>query len=347
LPARISLSIQENMRETCDVAVIGGAFSGAATSLLLRREAPGLRVVVIERSKQFDRKVGEATTEVSGCFLTKRLALTHHLCHHHVVKNGLRFWFSQGPEDDLIAAASWEPLIRCVCRLIKWTARSSMSTCFPSRKKPARMFGVLRRWSLSRSPKPAPPRIMIRDAGGERELVTRWINDASGRASVLDRIVRETRGECCDLEDLNRRFSRSFRSWFEALYRDKYHYLGDKELMTAAFLMDLGLFFVGPVRSVIRFVEFPFEGSLDGAIVSGLMAFYNKRLARIARKRLVAGAYGLKNLDFRTLLRGFEPNRQVWKPIFRGLRIWLGAELRSFFLPAAASAPVGCPASAI
>jgi 2-polyprenyl-6-methoxyphenol hydroxylase-like FAD-dependent oxidoreductase len=100
LQARVSLFMQKKMRETCDVAVIGGAFSGAATSLLLRREAPGLRVVVIERSTQFDRKVGEATTEVSGCFLTKRLALTHHLCHHHVVENGLRFWFSRGSEDD-------------------------------------------------------------------------------------------------------------------------------------------------------------------------------------------------------------------------------------------------------
>ena len=88
------------MQEKFDVAVIGGAFSGAATALLLRREAPELSVAIIERSAHFDRKVGEATTEVSGCFLTKRLALTHHLCHHHVVKNGLRFWFSRGPEDE-------------------------------------------------------------------------------------------------------------------------------------------------------------------------------------------------------------------------------------------------------
>ena len=78
------------MQEKFDVAVIGGAFSGAATALRLRRDAPELSVAIIERSAHFDRKVGEATTEVSGCFLTKRLALTHHLCHHHVVKNGLR-----------------------------------------------------------------------------------------------------------------------------------------------------------------------------------------------------------------------------------------------------------------
>ena len=77
------------------------------------------------------------------------------------------------------------------------------------------------------------------------------------------------------------------------------------------------------------------------------MAFYNKRLAHIAQKRLAAGVYGSTNLDSRTLLKGFEPNRQVWKLILRGARIWLRAELRSLFLPAPSSAPVGYPASAV
>ena len=170
--------------------------------------------------------------------------------------------------------------------------------------------------------------------------------------AAVERIAQEARGEPRDLKDLNERFSRSFRAWFEALYKDKYHYLGDKELMTAAFLMDLGLFFFGPVRRVVRcpragFSEFPFEGPIDGVLVSRFMGFYNKRLARIAQKRLVAGVYGSGNLDSRTLLKGFEPNRQVWKLILRGVRIWLRVELQSLFLMAPASAPVRSPASAI
>jgi hypothetical protein len=47
------------------------------------------------------------------------------------------------------------------------------------------------------------------------------------------------------------------------------------------------------------------------------------------------------------LLKGFEPNRHIWKLILRGVRIWLRAELRSLFLPAPSSAPVGSPASAV
>jgi flavin-dependent dehydrogenase len=518
LPALLSLSMHEEMHESCDVAVIGGAFSGAATALLLRREAPQLRVVVVERSRRFDRKVGEATTEVSGCFLTKRLALTHHLCHHHVVKNGLRFWFSRGSEDDFdrcgelgafyqVRLPSYQVDREVLDEHVLTLAQEAGANV----RRPAKVVSM----ELSETGR---SRLTIRDAGGDRELLARWVIDASGRSSVLsrrlglwrslpehptnaisarfrnvkdwdgydllsrfrsyaracqvsrasatnhltgygwwcwiiplrggdysaglvydsrlyrppegdclgdrlkthllthpvgreifrdaeyiegdvkaysalpyyseriagpgwqivgdaasfldplysqgldycswtvcaavERIARETQGEPGDLNDLNERFSRSFRGWFEALYKDKYHYLGDKELMTAAFLMDLGLFFFGPVRSVIRcpragFIQFPFEGSIEGAVVSRFMGFYNKRLARIAQKRLLAGVYGLGNLDSRTSLKGFEPNRQVWKLILRGVHIWLRAELRSLFLLTPASAPVGSPASAL
>lgn len=82
------------LRERYDVVVLGGAFSGAATALLLRREAPELSVLVVEKSRQFDSKVGEATTEMSAMFLTRRLALWQHLEREHLPKEGLRFWFT-------------------------------------------------------------------------------------------------------------------------------------------------------------------------------------------------------------------------------------------------------------
>src|ERR1700761_6610995 len=76
-----------------DVAVVGGAMSGAATALMLKRERPELRVLVIEKSSAFGRRVGEATVEVSTYFLTKVLGLTAYLNEAHLVKQGMRFWF--------------------------------------------------------------------------------------------------------------------------------------------------------------------------------------------------------------------------------------------------------------
>jgi flavin-dependent dehydrogenase len=76
-----------------DVVVLGGAFSGAAAAVLLRRDLPDLSVLVVERQTAFDAKVGEATTEMSAMFLTRRLALWEHLEREHLPKEGLRYWF--------------------------------------------------------------------------------------------------------------------------------------------------------------------------------------------------------------------------------------------------------------
>ncbi|MDP9003590.1 MAG: tryptophan 7-halogenase, partial [Verrucomicrobiota bacterium] len=49
-----------------DVVIIGGALAGAATATLLVRQNPGIRVLIVEKSAQFSRRVGEATVEVSA-----------------------------------------------------------------------------------------------------------------------------------------------------------------------------------------------------------------------------------------------------------------------------------------
>src|SRR5947207_8993109 len=76
-----------------DVVIIGGALAGAATAILLLRERPGLRVLIVEKSAAFSRRVGEATVEVSGYFLSRVLGLTQHLNEAHLIKQGMRFWF--------------------------------------------------------------------------------------------------------------------------------------------------------------------------------------------------------------------------------------------------------------
>src|SRR4029453_17886027 len=81
-----------------DVAIIGGAFSGAATAKLIKRKTPNARVLIIEKNAEFDRKVGESTTEVSSCFMTRILGLANYLGHEQLAKQGLRMWFCNSPE---------------------------------------------------------------------------------------------------------------------------------------------------------------------------------------------------------------------------------------------------------
>src|ERR1700755_876456 len=77
-----------------DVVIAGGALAGAATAILLLREQPKLRILILEKSTAFGRRVGEATVEVSGYFLCRVLRLTQYLNEAHLVKQGMRFWFT-------------------------------------------------------------------------------------------------------------------------------------------------------------------------------------------------------------------------------------------------------------
>src|SRR4051812_14688672 len=87
--------------DSWDVVVVGGALAGAATAILLLREEPGLRLLIVEKSEVFGRRVGEATVEVSGYFLSRQLGLTQHLNECHLVKQGMRFWFFNSRSETL------------------------------------------------------------------------------------------------------------------------------------------------------------------------------------------------------------------------------------------------------
>jgi hypothetical protein len=87
-------SIPANGADHYDVVVMGGALSGGATATLLLRKNPGLRLLIVEKSERLGRRVGEATVEVSAYFMSRVLGLTQYLNESHLVKQGLRFWFT-------------------------------------------------------------------------------------------------------------------------------------------------------------------------------------------------------------------------------------------------------------
>lgn len=499
------------MQETCDVAVIGGAFSGAATAILLKRQHPELRVIIVERVEEFDRKVGESTTEVSSCFLTRVLGLTNYLGHYQLPKQGLRMWFARSRDEAFDQCAEiggrynsrlpgfqvdratldekilqtaveagcelWRPARVTSIELngaqgqqlkvkvgettrelsAKWVVDASGRAAVLARKLGhfqaltehptntlwARFTGVAdwdghelrqkfpewaeatrsaRGWATNHlcglgwwvwiiplkggdvsiglvydSRLYRPPeggsigervlahcrehpigREIFKDAKpmeGDQRAYSQlpysvhevagegWacVGDASGfldplyspgldfcsftAASVADLISRhlgkmplkadESRKM---VEDYNQRFRFCFRSWFECIYRDKYFYLGDAELMAAAFLMDIATYHLGPVMQVYEdpatmFTDFPFDGR-PGRIAARLITFYNRRLSRIARKRIAAGRYGEKNAGWRLLVGGFTPEHKVaGRLLFDGIIRWLKLEWSALWLP--------------
>ncbi|MHA3769945.1 NAD(P)/FAD-dependent oxidoreductase [Verrucomicrobiota bacterium sgz303538] len=504
---------------TFDVLIIGGAFSGASTALLLKRRNPTWRVLIVEKAEEFDRKVGESTTEVSSCFLTRVLGLTNYLGHHQLPKQGLRMWFARTPE---------ETFERCAELGARYNSRlSGFQVDRATLDEHILELAVEAGCELWR-----PAKVGMLELGGigansaeikvgdeTRRVTARWVVDASGRASVIPRklgywqplrehpinalwarftgvkdwdghelrkkypcwaeatktargwatnhlvglgwwcwiiplkggdvsiglvydtrlfqppqggtigerlqahfrshpVGREILGEASPIagdqraysalpyvsdkiagdgwvlagdaagfidplyspgldfcsftahgahslvasslegEDVseriscwNERFSFCYRAWFESIYQDKYYYLGDAELMAAAFLHDIATYHLGPVRQVYsdpskQYDFFPFDG-IPGRVVHKLMRFFNRRLSTLARRKLAAGVYGDRNADWRLLVGGFLPDGTSGKLLMKAFLRLLVAEVRCLFLPRKKESGVPMPAPAV
>src|SRR5213595_1030590 len=487
-----------------DVVIIGGAFSGAATALMLKRKRPKARVLVIEKTAEFDRKVGESTTEVSSCYMTRILGLTHYLGHHQLPKQGLRLWFSNRPDqsfDDCVEVGSryqsrlpgfqvdrakldlhmlelaveagcdlWRPakVMKCelnggdgqtvnavvnlsqrsiACRwIVDATGRAAMlarklghfrqNEEHPINAVWAR-FRDVKQWDSyewrERFPEYANRVHTSREwatnhlfgrgwwvwiiplQGGDvsagivydsriftlpegptlaQRLHAHILNNPVGReifgaAKVIEGDVHalsmlpyhsekvcdegwaavgdaagfidplyspgldlcsftsyfvanllgcSLAGENVDalLEYYNTQYSATYRRWFEALYQDKYFFMGEADLMAAALLLDVTFYYVGLVRHVYRdpecaFNRLPFEGR-PGCIATAVMRFYQRRLVTLAKNRAAVGRLGEINSGWRELYDGFVPDFRLRKQFAQGLRRWWSAELKNLVL---------------
>lgn len=173
--------------QTCDVVVIGGSLAGAATAILLLRERPDLRVVVVEKSGQFPRRVGEATVEVSGYFLSRVLGLTQFLNETQLTKQGMRFWFANGQARSLPECS--EIGGRYLARVPAWQVdRSTLDEEVLRRAgvagarilRPAKVLGV----KLGDGGRQT---VTVEHAAGRSEFSARWVVDGSGFACLLAR----------------------------------------------------------------------------------------------------------------------------------------------------------------
>ena len=487
-----------------DVVIVGGAFSGAATALMLKRKRPEARVLIIEKTTEFDRKVGESTTEVSSCYMTRILGLTHYLGHHQLPKQGLRLWFSNRPDqpfDDCVEIGTryqsrlpgfqvdrakldshilelacrsgcdlWRPAKvtsfelnngngqtvnavvdgeerRATSRwIVDATGRAAMfarklghfrqNTEHPINAVWARFSGV-KEWDSyewrERFPNYANQCRTAREwatnhlfgrgwwvwiiplQGGDvsagivydsrifkfpegqtlgqrlhahildhpvgREIFgaakviegdvhalsmlpyhsekvcsSGWamVGDAAGFIDplyspgldfcsytsyyVADLLVRSLAGEDVtrQLRHYNEQYPVTYRSWFESLYKDKYYYMGDAELMSTALLLDVSSYYTGLVRAVYRdpecaFLNLPFMGN-GGRFARKVMRFYGQRLVTLANRRWATGYYGKRNAGWRELYDGFVPDARIRKQFLRGFRRWLKCEIMNLAL---------------
>jgi flavin-dependent dehydrogenase len=173
--------------EHYDVAIVGGALSGAAAALMLLRQEPKLRVLLIEKSPAFTRRVGEATVELSAYFLGRVLGLTQHLNESHLVKQGMRFWFSNSRARSLAECSEFGG--RYNARVAAFQVDRAVLDEEVLRRAVALGAELWRPASVSKIElQPGGEQALTVRVGDQtHRLHARWLVDASGVAAILAR----------------------------------------------------------------------------------------------------------------------------------------------------------------
>ncbi len=171
-----------------DVVVVGGAIAGASTGILLKRQMPHARVLIVEKTDQFDWKVGESTVEVSAYFLTRVLKQYEHLSREQLPKQAFRYWFYNDSVTSLREASEVGPtqLARTPSfqldrskldeHLLKVAAEEGSEVWRPARVTDVDLQGY------------AGNTVTVEKSDGSRVKVRgQWVVDATGRHAMLAR----------------------------------------------------------------------------------------------------------------------------------------------------------------
>ena len=172
-----------------DVIIIGGAYSGACMGILIKRARPEARVLIVERSVEFDRKVGESTSEVAACFLTRVLHLSKYMHHNHLTKQGLRMWFTTPGNECLTRCTEVGTFYQT--RLPTFQIDRALLDEYLlelAQKEGCELWRPAKVEEITLSENGGKVQRITAKVGGEtREASASWLVDSSGKASMLAR----------------------------------------------------------------------------------------------------------------------------------------------------------------
>jgi flavin-dependent dehydrogenase len=176
-----------------DVVILGAGMAGLtlARQLLLQSQKS---VLLLEKRSQIPparQKVGEATVQVSGYYLSKVLDLEEHLLSNHLMKYNLRFyWKTPGEKNDSFEHYS-QSYIRGLSNIATYQLDRNKIENELLRlncEKPNFTFcpGALN-IDAQLSGAKEPHRVTFETGGERMEIAAHWLVDATGRAKFLSR----------------------------------------------------------------------------------------------------------------------------------------------------------------
>ena len=175
-----------------DIAIIGGGLAGNLLARQLRQSVPHLSVTMFEKAQDTSFKVGEATVEITGNYLIRRLGLSSYLYEHHLPKNGLRFFFDTPEKNSSLPDMSeiggtgfpFHPSFqldrsRLEADLHEMNRVDGVQVCLNTKVQDLSLG--------QRDHSNSGHRFLAVQGSTSQEYECRWLVDASGRSSVLAR----------------------------------------------------------------------------------------------------------------------------------------------------------------
>jgi flavin-dependent dehydrogenase len=177
--------------EHYDVAIVGAGLAGLTLARQLLLTGGDRRIVMLEKRATIPpegQKVGEATVQVSGYYLSKVLDLEEHLLREHFLKYNLRFYWKSAKDP-----ASFENYSQSYIRPF-----SNIATYQLDRNK---LEGELLRLNLedarftfrpgvsdiAAAVDETPHRVAWSSGGAKTAVTCDWVVDTSGRGKLLAR----------------------------------------------------------------------------------------------------------------------------------------------------------------
>ena len=127
----------------------------------------------------------------------------------------------------------------------------------------------------------------------------------------------------------NAAFARSYIRFFRSIFKDKYYYMGEADLLAAAMILDTAHYYIFVVIPAYRFAKkflwMPVLGPKPAFFSYHFIKLYHRRFKSIALARRAAGEEGARNHG-RRIKAYFNLNLSPFHMVLRGVKLWAFAE---------------------